>query len=59
VRPVLAVYPLAMTFALVYTGEHYAVDCVLGWLYALGVFAAVNAVFDRRRAAVPSVAYAD
>jgi len=47
-RPLLAVYPLAMTWALVYTGEHYVVDCVLGWIYAVAVFLAVRWWFDRR-----------
>lgn len=35
VRPVLAAYPLAMAFALVYTAEHYLVDVLLGWAYAI------------------------
>ena len=47
-RPVLAVYPLAMSWALVYTGEHYLVDCVLGWIYAAAVVVAVDRIFDRR-----------
>jgi membrane-associated phospholipid phosphatase len=47
VRPVLAVYPLAMTLALVYSGEHYVVDCVAGWIYAVAVFASVNWAFER------------
>ena len=34
-RPLLAAYPVAMTFALVYTAEHYVVDILLGWAYAL------------------------
>ena len=48
VRPLLAVYPLAMAFALVYTGEHYVVDCLAGWVYAAGAFVVVNAIFERR-----------
>jgi PAP2 superfamily len=32
---VLAAYVLAMGFTLVYTGEHYVVDILLGWLYAV------------------------
>jgi membrane-associated phospholipid phosphatase len=47
-RPLLAVYPFAMTVALVYTGEHYLVDCVAGWLYAVAVYAAVQLAFGRR-----------
>jgi membrane-associated phospholipid phosphatase len=48
VRPVLALYPLAMTFALVYSGEHYVVDCVAGWVYAAASFLVVNWAFAWR-----------
>ena len=41
-RPLLALYPLLMTLALVYAGEHYVVDCIAGWIYALGSYLAVN-----------------
>ena len=34
-RVLLAAYPPAMAFALVYTGEHYLVDILLGWAYTL------------------------
>ena len=34
-RLVLALYPLAMAVALVYTGEHYVFDILLGGLYAV------------------------
>ena len=47
-RVPLAAYPLAMTFALVYSGEHYLVDCIAGWLYAGAAFYAVNWAFERR-----------
>ena len=47
-RPVLAVYPVAMAFSLVYTGEHYVVDCLAGWVYGFATFAVVNYVFDLR-----------
>jgi membrane-associated phospholipid phosphatase len=40
--PLLLAYPLAMTFALVYTGEHYVTDVLVGWLYAGLTFAAVG-----------------
>ena len=50
VRPLLALYPFAMGFALVYGGEHYVVDIVAGWIYAVVVFVAVNWAFDRRHA---------
>ncbi|MBC2933586.1 phosphatase PAP2 family protein [Nocardioides sp. zg-1228] len=40
-RVLLVVYPLAMAVTLVYTGEHYVVDVLAGWLVAvLGVGAA-------------------
>jgi membrane-associated phospholipid phosphatase len=38
----LALYPLAMAFALVYSAEHYVSDVLLGWVYAVGALAAVN-----------------
>jgi membrane-associated phospholipid phosphatase len=47
-RALLVAYPLAMAFTLVYGGEHYVFDVVLGWVYAVAVFAAVNA-FERAR----------
>ncbi len=31
-RPLLLLYPLTMTFALVYSGEHYFVDVLAGWM---------------------------
>ena len=37
-RWLLALYPLAMAFALVYTGEHYVFDIFLGWVYAVVVY---------------------
>jgi membrane-associated phospholipid phosphatase len=59
-RPVLALYPPAMAFALVYSGEHYIVDCIAGWLYATAAFVAVNLWFERRtqrvRALEPALA---
>jgi membrane-associated phospholipid phosphatase len=45
-RPLLALYPPAMAFSLVYSGEHYVVDCVAGWAYAVAAFVAVNLVFE-------------
>lgn len=60
-RPLLAVYPLLMTLALVYSGEHYVVDCIAGWIYAGGTFLAVTLVFEwrERRASVLEPALAD
>jgi membrane-associated phospholipid phosphatase len=46
-RVPLAVYPLAMAFALIYGAEHYVVDIVAGWAYAVAAFAAVSAIADR------------
>ncbi len=48
-RPLLALYPLAMGLALVATGEHYVFDVLLGWMYA-GVVAAAWTWWERRRA---------
>jgi membrane-associated phospholipid phosphatase len=49
VVPLAALYPLLQSFAVVYTGNHYVVDLLLGFAYAI---AAVVAVlwFWRRRA---------
>ncbi|WP_375481451.1 phosphatase PAP2 family protein [uncultured Jatrophihabitans sp.] len=49
-RYLLVLYPMAMAFTLVYTGEHYVLDCVAGVLYALAVHFAVS-WWERRRAA--------
>ncbi|GAA4591754.1 phosphatase PAP2 family protein [Actinoplanes octamycinicus] len=40
--PLLLAYPLAMTFTLVYTGEHYMIDVLVGWLYVALVFLLVG-----------------
>ena len=48
-RWLLALYPLAMAFALVYDGEHYALDLVAGAGYALAVHYAVQR-WEQRRA---------
>ncbi len=56
-RWLLALYPILMALALVYTGEHYVIDVLLGWLYATGVFVTGNRLFDRyerRRASKPT-----
>jgi membrane-associated phospholipid phosphatase len=39
-RPLVALYPLVMAFSLIYSGEHYFSDIVLGWLYAIAAVAA-------------------
>jgi membrane-associated phospholipid phosphatase len=46
-RLLLALYPLAMAWALVYTGEHYAIDCLVGFAYAGLAFLAVERIADR------------
>jgi PAP2 superfamily len=46
-RPLLAAYPVAMAFALVYTAEHYVVDTLLGSAYMLAAWWVVNRVADR------------
>jgi membrane-associated phospholipid phosphatase len=53
-KAVLAAYAVAMALTLVYTGEHYVVDVLVGWVYAAASVAAVN-VFLRTRAAVAPV----
>jgi len=53
-RHLLWLYPPAMAFALVYTGEHYVADIVAGWIYCVAVYAAIEwatARWERRRAA--------
>jgi hypothetical protein len=47
------VYPPAMAFALVYSGEHYVVDILLGWAYTLVAFAVVAAAPKLRRLLTP------
>lgn len=46
-RPLLVTYTLAMALTLIYTGEHYVIDIVLGWIYASAVFAGVSRAIDR------------
>ena len=45
----LVAYVLAMAFTLVYSGEHYVSDILVGWLYAAAVTAGVS--WARRRRA--------
>ena len=46
-RVLLALYPPAMAFALVYTAEHYVVDILLGWAYTLVAVWVVGRIADR------------
>ena len=52
-RPLLAAYPPAMAFALVYTAEHYVVDILLGWAYTLAAVWIVGAVAGRLSGGTP------
>lgn len=47
-RAVLVVFPLAMGLTLVYSGEHYVVDVLLGWAYVAAIVLGLRA-WDRRR----------
>jgi membrane-associated phospholipid phosphatase len=48
-RTGLVAYVLAMAFTLVYSGEHYVADIIIGWLYAGAAFGVVS--WARRRRA--------
>lgn len=41
-------YAVAMSLTLVYTGEHYVADVILGWLYAIVTYVAVDRAFAWR-----------
>jgi membrane-associated phospholipid phosphatase len=45
-RWLLVLYPLAMAVSLVYLGEHYVSDILLGWLYAVAVFVFGGRLYD-------------
>jgi hypothetical protein len=52
-KPLLVLYPLAMGFALVYLGEHWVFDALLGYMYAAATVAIVHVTagaLARRRA---------
>jgi len=49
-QPLLIAYPVAMLAMLVYSGEHYVIDGIIGALYVAAVLAAL-AWWDRRRSA--------
>jgi hypothetical protein len=48
-RWLLVSYTLAMAITLIYTGEHYVIDIILGWVYAVVVFVAVSRILDRQQ----------
>ena len=50
-RVALVAYVLSMAFTLVYSGEHYVSDILLGWLYSAAVVAGVGWFRRRRRRA--------
>jgi PAP2 superfamily len=50
VKVLLVLYVPAMALALVYTGEHYVFDIILGWFYAVVVFFVGSWVLDRLEA---------
>jgi PAP2 superfamily len=58
-RVLLVLYPLAMAFALVYSAEHYVIDCLVGWLYAGIAYAGVLLVANRYQFARPEPALAE
>lgn len=60
-RYLLVLYPIAMGFTLVYTGEHYVLDLVAGVAYALVVHVALNRWEAHRvaRRAAPSASRAE
>jgi hypothetical protein len=47
-RVLLVAYALAMALTLAYTGEHYVIDELLGWLYAAISVVAIRRVMTRR-----------
>jgi membrane-associated phospholipid phosphatase len=59
-RPLVALYPVAMAFTLMYTGEHYFSDVAVGWAYAIVAVIAGRAILRwwlaRRVLQQPSIA---
>jgi membrane-associated phospholipid phosphatase len=56
-RVLLVLYPLAMGFMLIVTGEHWLIDVLAGWVMAAGVSALCSAVerrHQRRHAVTPA-----
>jgi hypothetical protein len=53
----LPLYPIAMSFTLIYTSEHYFFDILLGWLYAIAVYVVGSAVYSaycERKTSMPA-----
>jgi len=53
-RALCLAYALAMSLTLVYTGEHYVIDILLGWAYAIATYAALSRFVAWRAAARPT-----
>jgi membrane-associated phospholipid phosphatase len=47
-RIICFIYALLMSTTLVYTGEHYVTDVLLGWIFAIATYFAVRKVLDWR-----------
>ena len=54
-RIISMLFPLSMAFALVYFGEHYVTDILLGWLY-VGAASYVATRYEQRKLAATEVA---
>jgi membrane-associated phospholipid phosphatase len=52
-RALLVAYVLAMAFSLVYTGEHFVIDELVGWACAIGVYWFGSRLLDRWQARFP------
>jgi membrane-associated phospholipid phosphatase len=50
-RPLLAAYPVSMGLSLIYLGEHYLIDILLGWAYAAATVYLVDQLAERRQRA--------
>jgi hypothetical protein len=46
-RVLLAAYPICMAFSLVYTGEHFVTDILVGWIYAAATMYFGSKLLDR------------
>ncbi len=46
-RILLAAYPICMAFSLVYTGEHFVTDILVGWIYAAATVFIGSKLLDR------------
>jgi membrane-associated phospholipid phosphatase len=44
-----ALYPLAQSFAVVYTGNHYVIDLLIGYVYAAVALGGISLLWRRRR----------